>query len=90
MYFQKRACQNIQKLSKQTFLALVEDRDYKEKSGADQYRPSSTKAFFDNLINKSIPWNIVSFNPDTQTVCVFVDNIKGTQYITVKVKIPYQ
>ena len=90
MYFQKRACQNIQKLSKQTFLALIDDQDYKEKSGLNQYRPTSTKAFFDNIINKSITWNIVSFNPDSQTVCVFVNNIKGTQYITVKVKIPYQ
>ena len=36
MYFQKRACQNIQKLSKQTFLALIDDQDYKEKSGLNQ------------------------------------------------------
>lgn len=91
-YFQKRACVSIKNLSKNTFLALIDSYDYQSKAGStdgqSNYSPSHTKQFFDNLDAKLIPWYISSFDPSTGTVCINVENPKGTQIISVTVQKP--
>lgn len=91
-YFQKRACSSIKNLSKSTFLALIDSYDYQSKAGTtdgqSNYTPSPTKQFFNNLDAKSVPWYISSFDPSTGTVCVTVENPKGTQIVSVAVQKP--
>lgn len=89
-YFQKRACTSVKTLYKSTFLAMIDNYDYKTKAGTTNgqtnYSPSPTKRFFDNLDQNSIPWYISSFDPTSGKVCVVVENPKGTKVITVSVQ----
>lgn len=85
------ACSTYDRLSKNTFLAILGNKAFKKENSNiygtkddEKYSRNKTRAYFEKLNNNS--WDITSFDPETRKVCINIRN-KGTR-INMSVTLP--
>jgi len=47
------------------------------------YSTNATRAYFEKLDSKNIPWSIISFNSKTREVCIEINSKSGLRELSV-------